>query len=170
MVVIAYIFTVINYICYCVSRYCKSKSQMVSLDLLAKLSSIIALILLNSLTGGFNMSVSIVLLIVIKIREKKELPMKLNTILFVLFCVLYIVILVFTYNGLSSMLSFITSMLILIGLWYLKPQGMRMIGIAASLFCLSYMISISNWAGLLEILVLFSNISSYLYYRKGNKK
>lgn len=170
MVVIAYIFTVINYICYCVSRYCKSKSKMVSLDLLAKLSSIIALILLNSLTGGFNMLVSIILLVVIKIREKKELPTKLNTILFILFCALYIVILVFTYSGVSSILSFTTSMLILIGLWYLKPQGMRKIGIVASVSCLSYMISIGNWAGLLEILVLFSNITSYLYYRNGNKE
>lgn len=170
MVVIAYIFTVINYICYCISRYCKSKSQMVSLDLLAKLSSIIALILLGSLTGGFNMLVSIILLVVIKIREKKELPTKLNTILFILFCALYIVILVFTYSGVSSILSFITSMLILIGLWYLKPQGMRKIGIAASVSCLFYMISIGNWAGLLEILVLFSNITSYLYYRNGNKE
>ena len=166
MLIIAYIATVINYLCYCVSRYCKAKKGMVSLDLAAKLFSMIALILLGSLTGGFNMALSFVLLIIIRIREKWNFSEIANVLLFSVFLCGYIGILIFTFQGLPSVLTFLTSSLTLTGLCFLSPQGMRKIGIFASLLYLCYMLSIKNWVGLLEVLVLFSNISSYLYYKK----
>lgn len=166
MLIIAYIATLMSYLCYCRSRYCKTKKNMVSLDLASKLFSIVALVLMGSLTGGFNMALSFVLLIIIRIREKRNFSEIANVLLFSVFLCGYIGILIFTFQGLPSVLTFLTSSLTLTGLCFLSPQGMRKIGIFASSLYLCYMLSIKNWVGLLEILVLFSNITSYLYYKK----
>lgn len=73
---IGYIFTIFNYIFYCMSRFCNKKYQMLTLDLLAKLSTFIALLFLNALSGAYSMLVSFVILIAanIKIRRKCVLP------------------------------------------------------------------------------------------------
>lgn len=158
-----YVFTVFNYIFYCVSRFCRKKRQMLTLDLLAKLSTFAALFFLNALSGAYSMLVSFVILIVANIKERKNgrwvLP-------YVFFQSLLVVIMVWKFAGISSILVFATSSISLLSIWWLPPQKMRIAGMATSISSLLYQISIKNWAGLLEIIVICSNVASFAKYKK----
>lgn len=164
---LGYLFTVFNYIFYCVSRFCNKKYQMLTLDLLAKFSTFVALYFLNALSGAYSMLVSFAILIVanIKIRRNERwLPG------YVLFQVVLAAIMVWKFAGISSILVCITSTISLISIWWLSPQKMRIAGMATSISSLLYQLSIRNWAGLLEIVVICSNTLSFLKYKKTVQK
>ena len=59
--ILGYIFTVLNYISYCSSRFMKKKKDMLALNLLAKVFTVLSLFFLNSLTGAYNMIIAIIL-------------------------------------------------------------------------------------------------------------
>lgn len=159
---LGYIFTVFNYVFYCASRFCRKKYQMLTLDLLAKLSTFVALFFLNSLSGAYSMLVSFVILIVANIKERKSskwLPA------YVAFQLSLVFIMIWKFAGISSILVFTTSTVSLLSIWWLAPQKMRVAGMATSISSLLYQISIKNWAGLLEIIVICSNILSFSKYK-----
>jgi hypothetical protein len=81
----------------------------------------------------------------------------------------YILTLIYQYDGLPSVLIFATSSVNLLCVWWLSPQNMRIVGGFNSIFYLFYQISIKNWAGLIEILVILSNALSYLKYKVKSK-
>lgn len=60
---LGYAFTALNYLLYCVSRFCKKKYQMLTLDLLAKVAFVIGLFFMGSLSGVFSMLVTFFYLI-----------------------------------------------------------------------------------------------------------
>lgn len=164
--VIGYVFTVLNYIFYCSSRFCEKKYQILFLDLLAKISTIISLYFLGSLSGAYSMFVSACVLVVANIKEYYHHRWP---VLYVIFQTVLITILVLKFAGLSSILVFCTSTVSLFSIWWLKPQHMRIAGFLSSITYLCYQMSISNWAGLLEIVVLWSNCISYIKYAKKEK-
>lgn len=160
--VLGYIFTVFNYVFYCISRFCRKKYQMLTLDLLAKLSTFAALFFLNSLSGAYSMLVSFVILVAANIKERKNgrwLPM------YAAFQLSLVIIMIWKFAGISSILVFVTSTISLLSVWWLNPQKMRVAGMATSVSSLLYQISIQNWAGLLEIIVIGSNILSFSKYK-----
>jgi hypothetical protein len=105
------------------------------------------------------------LLIVANIKEKLNKKWLFGYLLFQL---LYLIVLFYTYEGISSVLVVLSSSITLLCIWWLPPQQMRFIGGLNCFIFLAYQISIKNWAGLLEILVIISNLFSYLKYRKAN--
>lgn len=160
--VLGYIFTVFNYVFYCISRFCRKKYQMLTLDLLAKLSTFIALFFLNSLSGAYSMLVSFIILIAANIKERKNgrwLPM------YAAFQLSLVIIMIWKFAGISSILVFVTSTISLLSIWWLNPQKMRVAGMATSVSSLLYQTSIQNWAGLLEIIVICSNVLSFSKYK-----
>lgn len=165
MIFLGYLFTVINYAFYCASRFMADKKNILFMDLIAKIFTILGLYCLSSLSGAISFSITFFLLIAANIKERKE---KKWLGLFILFQVLYTLTMVLQYEGLSSILVFITSTVNLICVWWLSPQKMRFVGGLNSFLYLLYQISIKNWAGLIEILVILSNLISYLKYRKKN--
>ena len=108
-------------------------------------------------------SITFFLLIAANIKERKNQRWLL---LFIVFQTLYLLTFIFQYDGWPSLLVFVTSSVNLLCVWWLSPQNMRFIGGINSIFFLLYQISIKNWAGLIEILVVLSNLLSYLKYRK----
>lgn len=165
--IIVYVSTILNYVFYCISRFCKKKYQMLTLDLLAKLSIVVAFFFLGSLSGAYSMLTSFVILIVANIKERKNarwLPV------YIIFQLILIVIMIWKFAGISSVLAFITSTISLISIWWLKPQHMRIAGMATSFSSLLLQLSVKNWAGLLEIAVLCSNIISFIKYKKSTKE
>ena len=135
---------------------------MLTLDLLAKLSTFIALFFLNSLSGAYSMLVSFVILIAANIKERKNgrwLPM------YAAFQLSLVIIMIWKFAGISSILVFVTSTISLLSIWWLNPQKMRVAGMATSVSSLLYQISIQNWAGLLEIIVICSNVLSFSKYK-----
>lgn len=166
MRILGYIFTILNYILYCISRFQKQKKNMVCIELMAKTCMMISLAIFGSLTGANNQIVGFILLIVVNIKEKKE---KNNFMWYLIFELVYIIILFATYQGISSVLTFCVCSITLFNLWWLTPQEMRLIGGMNSLINLTYLLSIGNIAGLLELTGTFSNFASYIKYEKPTK-
>ena len=164
LIFLGYFFTVINYICYCISRFVKTKQMMLFLDLVAKIFTILGLYCLGSLSGAYSFIITFFLLIVANIKEKynqRWLPV------YLLFQVLYIVVVLFmAFEGISSILVFINASLNLLCVWWLSPQKMRFLGGINSIFYLAYQICIKNWAGLIELAVLYCNFAAYIKYKK----
>ena len=73
MILIGYIFTALNYICYCTSRFVKEKKCMVSLDFLAKICTIIYLYCFGSLTGSYIVIVKTLSLLFLS-KSQQENP------------------------------------------------------------------------------------------------
>ena len=164
MIILGYLFTVINYVFYCLSRFMAEKKHILFMDLIAKIFTILGLYCLNSLSGAICFSITFFLLIAANIKERKNQRWLL---LFIVFQTLYLLTFIFQYDGWPSLLVFVTSSVNLLCVWWLSPQNMRFIGGINSVFFLLYQISIKNWAGLIEILVILSNLFSYLKYRKN---
>ena len=167
---IGYIFTFLNYICYCLSRFSKEKKNIFILDIIAKIFTIIALYFLGSLSGAYSFIISFITIIFCNIKERKQFPKYIDKIFFIIFEIGYLIVLICTFSGVSSILIFITSTVTLFANWFLPSQKMRLVGIPNSIIYLSYQISIKNLIGLLEIFVIVSNIVSYLHYKKGGNK
>ena len=158
MIFWGYFFTVVNYVCYCVSRFLKTKRQMLLLDLVSKVFTILGLYCLGSMTGVWAFVLMFVWLIVANIKEQYN---KKWTPFFLLFQGLYCFVLFYTYAGVSSFLVFLNSSIYLFCVWWLSPQKIRFIGGFNSFLYLAYQISIKNWAGLIEILVIISNFVAF---------
>ena len=163
MLLLGYTFTALNYACYCLSRFMKTKKMMLFLDLISKIFTSLGLYCLNSLSGAYVFIAVFFMLIVANIKERQN---KRWLIGYIFFQSLYLIILYYTYIGISSILVTTQVSITLFCIWWLPPQKMRIIGGFNSFTCLAYQISIKNWAGLLEILVIFSNLISYLKYKK----
>lgn len=166
MIALGYLFTVINYVFYCISRFAEKKTTILFLDLIAKIFTILGLYCLGSLSGAISFIITFFLLIVANIKEQKNKKWLLG---FIIFQTLYILTVIYQYDGLPSILIFGTSSVNLLCVWWLSPQNMRVVGGFNSIFYLAYQISIKNWAGLIEILVILSNALSYLKYRAATK-
>lgn len=164
--ILGYIFTVFNYIFYCSSRFRKKKQKILGLDLLAKLSMILATYFLGSLSGSYSMMVSFTILVTANIKEKNGKRWPLG---YLLFQTVLIAILVLRFEGISSVLAFLTSSVSLLSIWWLVPQQMRIASMVTSITSLLYQLSIRNFAGLLELIVISSNVLSFLKYRKTSK-
>lgn len=166
LVILGYSLTGLNYILYCTSRFCKEKKNMLLLDIFAKIVTIISFICLNSYTGVGVMIIQLILLFVAHCKETHTINKKLSISIFVGFMLMYLANAIFTYNGIASSLVTLTGILCMIGIWWLKPQNMRKLGLLISVIYLIFQISIKNWAGLLEICVLIANATSLIKYRK----
>ncbi len=169
MIISGIIFTILNYICFCISRFLKAKKYIVALDIIARIFTIIGLYCFNSLTGSYNTVISLVMVIVLTIKEF-HCPDKKMIWLYIIFQLLYIFILGLTFVGISSVLAFISFSIALFHTWFMPPQMMRIIGGLNSTIYLIYQISIQNWAGLLEIIAMLSCFISYFKYNQEKKQ
>ena len=156
---IGYICIVINYIFYCCGRFMRKKEHILFMDLFAKAFTILGLYFLGSLTEAYNMCLIFIMNIVCYYKTKRHWKLAL---LYWIFESLLVMILFTTYTGLSSALVFSCSTLTLMANWWFSPQQMRLTAVCGSVLYLMYQISIRNWAGLLEVVTLGSNVLSFL--------
>ena len=165
--ILGYIFTLLNYVCFCLSRFARQKVTILTLDLVSKIFTILGLYCLNSLSGAYLFFAVFCVLIVVNIKERIHKNWLWG---YLFFQSLYIVILYATYIGISSILVGLSVSVSLFCNWWLPPQKIRLIGGINGLVFLTYQISIKNWAGLLEIFALLSNFCSFIKYRKKYSK
>ncbi|MBQ3695791.1 MAG: YgjV family protein [Alphaproteobacteria bacterium] len=162
MILLGYALTALNYLLRCVGRFMYHKKDMLLIDLLAEILTICALYCLGSISGTLSFAVEFLVLIAANIKERLHAKW---TLLYILFQILYTLIPIYTYQGVSSILVFVTASIALCSTWWLVPQKMRLLGCFNCTVFLIYQISIKNWAGLLEIFIVLSNFISYLKYR-----
>lgn len=136
--------------------------MMLLLDLVSKVFTALGFYFLDSLSGVYTFIVVFFLLIVANIKERLEKRWLCG---YLFFQSLYIAILFYTYAGISSILVFSAVSITLVSIWWLPPQQMRIVGALNSFTFLAYQISIKNWAGLLEILVIVSNFAAFIKYK-----
>ena len=165
MIFWGYFFTVINYVCYCASRFMKTKQKMLLFDLVSKVFTVLGLYFLGSMTGVWSFVLTFFWLIAANIKEKYN---KRWMLFFLFFQGCYCAILFYTYAGLSSVLVFLSSTIYLYCVWWLSPQKIRFIGGLNNFIYLAYQISIKNWAGLIEIFVIISNFTAF--FKNRDKK
>ena len=163
MILLGYALTALNYLLRCVGRFMYHKKDMLLIDLLAEILTICALYCLGSISGTLSFAVEFLVLIAANIKERLHQRW---TLLYILFQTLYTLIPFYTYQGISSILVFVTASVALCSTWWLVPQKMRLLGCFNCTVFLIYQISIKNWAGLLEIFIVLSNFISYLKYRR----
>ncbi len=141
----------------------KTKQLMLLFDLLSKIFTALGLYFLSSMSGAYIFVVVFFMLIVANIKEQRNKKWWLG---YALFQFVYLVILFKTYVGISSILVTLTSSIKLFSVWWLQSQGMRVMAGINSVIFLFYQLSIKNWAGLLEIIVMISNFAAFAKYRK----
>ena len=163
MLYLGYLFTVINYVFYCASRFMKDKKDILFMDLIAKAFTVAGLYCLGSMTGVYSMSLMFLINIVCYYKERKQARLP---FLYWLSLALYFYILYSTYVGISSVLVFTTSVLTITANWWFPPQWMRLSAVFGCVLYLGYQYSIQNWGGILELASLGSNAVSYYKYRK----
>jgi hypothetical protein len=136
---------------------------MLTFDLIAKIFMMFGLYCFNSLSGVYIYILAFAMLIVANVKERLN---KKWFWIYIVFQSLYFMVLCFTFIGISSVLIVLTASIKLYSVWFLRPQKMRIVASFNALIHLTYMLCIKNWAGLLEIFPLSSNILSYLKYKK----
>ena len=160
-----YLFTILNYIFYCTSRFCRRKYQMLTMDLLAKIAFILGLYFLGSMSGVYSMAVTFFYLICANIKERLN---RRWMGLYIFNEALLVYVMIHSFAGLSSVFIFASTSIALLAVWWLPPQQMRIAGLVGNIMTLLYNLSIRNWAGLFELAVIFSNFTSFLKYRHTN--
>lgn len=163
MIILGYIFTLMNYGFFCASRFCKKKINMLSLDLCAKITTTLGLVCFGSFSGVYSMITNSFVLLGGYFKEKYN---KKWYWMFGIFASIFIAILILQFNGISSILVVSTSFVTLVSIWFLKPQQMRIVGAFCSLAYFAYQMTIKNYVGFLEFFVIASTIISYIKYRK----
>ena len=167
MILIGYLFTIINYICYCLSRFMRRKKMILFIDLLSKIFAALGLYCFGSLSGAYITVTMFFILIAANIKEHLNKRYLWGYVAFQGIC---LGILCCTYEGVSSILVVLTVSITLFSVWWLPPQQMRLIGGINGITYMAYLLSIKNWAGFLEVIAISSNFLSYLKYKKIGDK
>ena len=165
MAILGYVLTALNYGCFITSRFLREKKWIVTLDVMAKILLICALLCFNSLTGSYNMLISLIMLIILNIKERKA-PDKKWITPWALLEIALLLVFIFTYDGLPSILVWFTSTVTIWHTWFMPPQIMRIIGGWNGILFFIYQMLIKNWVGVLELLVITSNFVAYYKYKK----
>lgn len=164
--IFGYLFTILNYVIYSFGRFRARKEQILFFDLAAKVSYIIGLYLMGSLSGALSMVVTFFYLICANIKERRHYKWPAA---YLFFEGMLLLVMIKSFAGISSILMFISSTIALLCVWWLPPQKMRVLGFVGNIISLCYNLSIRNWGGLFEIIVMTSNLTSYLKYRRTAK-
>ena len=76
------------------------------------------------------------------------------------------IILATTFKGLSSILIYVAANLSIYSYWWMNEQQLRVTGVFIGVLFFLYCMSIRNYMGFMELLVILSNIVSYAVYKR----
>ena len=167
---IGYICTILNCFVFSIGRFQRNKKSILAFEFIAKLLSVTSFFMFGSLTSGLSDIWSFVVLSTANVKEHKQFSTTVSNWLFIFFESVYVLILSFTFNGISSLLIFTVSTISIVSLWYLEPQNMRVAEIMNSFIYLALQLSIGNFAGITEFVVIGCNTASYCKYEKEEKR
>lgn len=165
--IISQILTVVVYICLCVTYFLRSRNNILIVNIIAHVMQAISFLLLGGLTGvamNFVYIVRDLFFVVDEKRNEKSNQITKRDIMILLFFVVIIVLLtVFTYEGLSSLLSVFATIVSTIAIWQKNTKIYKILGIPISMAWLGYNISLmSVFAIILESVLLISTIVGYI--------
>lgn len=165
---LAYIFSIVNYSLYAIGRFMKNKSAILFFCVLSLLTAAISCFFFKSMSGFYLLLIEIFFNIAAYIKEKKQFN---KIISYSVYIFTQILILLATYNsfkGISSIFCFISVAIAMFSAWWLDAQKIRLFGVLVCLFSFLYSMTIGNYIGVLELVIIAMNIVSYLVYKKKN--
>lgn len=160
---LGYGLTILAIVVYAAGLQLKEKWQIIVSQILARIFTVSSLLCFDSATGVWTSVIGFGVLTISYLREKYKkgfIPF------YFIFESIYIYILINTFNGISSILVFVSSSLSLMALFWLREQPLRIVGLIKSCIYIVYNLSIKNWAGITELIIIYSYISSYVKYKK----
>ena len=166
--VLGYAFALINYTFYGLGRFMKKKSAILVFSILSLLAAAISCYFFNSLSGYYLLLTQIIVTTIAYIKEKKYFTKFLTYAIYILAQLFITAAIMYTFKGLSSILCYISVSIAIFSIWWLNEQQMRIAGIFICLFSFLYNMTICNYLGVLELVIILTNVISYCIYKKKN--
>lgn len=159
--VISQIFSGLAFVMLVLSFYQKKKSNMLAFQVADSLFDGIHFCLLGAFSGGIINFVGMIRSIIF--LEKEKHTWLNNVMIYISFILIYMLICIFTYDGIISLLPTIGVIIFASALWFGTPKTIRFMGVIASIFWLSYDICVRSYVEITtEIILLISTIGSML--------
>ena len=165
LIIFGYIFSAICYITYYIGRFFKKKSSIMISSTITQFFAMLSYFCFGSNVAAINASLAMLRCPCIIYKEKKNKDMHW---LFAIFAILMFGGIYFCWEGYRSLITTASAFSVLTSEWYFKnPQYIRIVSIFATLFDVIFMFIIGNYLGFVcELLVILSNLFSFLKYRK----
>ncbi len=172
--IISQIITIVYYGMLCSSFLLKSRNKILFANLAAHIGQIIAMALLNGLTGSAMAFIMMLRDLGFYIQDKytknnsrnKE---KSDLIIFIGTIILVLALTLFTYNGLLSLLSVVATLISTFALWQKNVKYYKLLGIIGGILWLSYNVYIKSIMGItLEIVLAMFSIVGFIKENKSS--
>ncbi len=164
--ILGYTFSIINYLFYGLGRFMKKKSAILIFCLLSLLAAAISCYFFNSLSGYYLLLTQIIVTLLAYIKEKKAFNKFWQYGIYIIAQIFITAAIIYTFQGISSILCYISVSIGIFSIWWLNEQQIRGSGVAICFFAFLYNMSIKNYIGVLELVIIAMNIISYCLYRK----
>ena len=149
---------IIAWILITISYWQKKKINLLIIQLIAYLLYALHFYLLDGLSGALCNLAGIIILFLLYIKEKKNKPMY---ILIPIIIAIFIPIIIYSYDGLYSLLPVVASIIPLTANWVKKMSIIKIGGIIGSICWLIYAIFTKSYASMItEVIFITSTLIS----------
>lgn len=173
--IISQIITVLYYAILSLSYLLKDRNKILTANFIAHIGQTSAMIMLNGYTGAAMSAIMMARDLILLIQEKqkakgKSINEKFDMAVLIITIVLVIVLTIFTYNGVLSLLSVVATLITTFALWQKDVKRYKILGVVAGILWLDYNIFIYSIMGIiLEIILVISSIIGCVKEFKKNK-
>ena len=169
------IIIILVYVCLCSTYFSKSRKRILILNIIANVLQAISFLLLGGLTGVAMDIIYIardVFFIVDENKHGKSDEVTIRDVAILIgFITVIIVLTMFTYNGLTSLLSVVATIISTFAVWQKSTKVYKVLGIPVSIAWLGYHISLKSiFAIILESILFISTIIGYRMESVKSKK
>ena len=173
--ILSQIITVLYYGILSLSYLLKDRNKILTANFVAHIGQTSAMAMLNGYTGAamsaIMMARDLILLIQDKQKAKgKTINERFDVAVLIITIALVIVLTIFTYNGLLSLLSVVATLITTFALWQKDVKRYKILGVVAGILWLAYNIFINSIMGIiLEIILVISSIIGCIKEFKKSK-
>ena len=165
------VFTILMYILLATTYYVKERKKVLIINFLATISIGLAYILLDAWTGFAMCIVGIVRNIIFILDEKKngkrENINKTDIIILVVLYSISIISVIFTYDGIFSLLSVAATMLYTYSVWQKDIKRYKLLGMPTGILWILYNTYIMSIFGIvLESVLLICSVIGYILEKR----
>ena len=159
---------ILVYACLCSTYFLRTRKKILNLNIIAHIIQAISFLLLGGLTGVAMNTIYIARDIYLVTDEKSN---KRDVRILVCFILAIIILTIFTYNGLASLLSVIATIISTFAVWQKSTKVYKILGTPVSIAWLGYNISLKSiFAIILESILLISTIIGYTLEKIKSKR
>ncbi len=172
--ILSQVFIIINYALLVATYQSKNRKKILVFNFLGLLATCISFVFLSAYSGLAMTIVAIIRNVIFMIDEKKNGEKTKNGLKdYIILAVLYIislVSLVFTYDGILSMMSVFATMLYTYSVWQKDTKVYKILGLPVGILWIIYNIYIKSIFGIILEVVLFISAIIGLINEKKNRK